>query len=261
MHDYPPLPESPLCVCYGMGVDSTAILVGLHQRGVRPDLITFADVGGEKPETYLFAPIMQEWLRDVGFPQITVCRYVPKRAPYNTLYGNCMVNQTLPSLAFGWKSCSLKWKVDAQEPLRKRLPVNVRAWAEGLRVNKAIGFDASEKRRTFAGAKAIKDCLKYEYWYPLQDWGWDRDQCKREIDAAGLPVPAKSACFFCPASKKPELAELAERHPDLFQAALDMENNYRTGKHWRGEKATTQGLGRRFSWKSLELMTDCPANV
>jgi hypothetical protein len=32
-----PLPASPLVVSYGMGVDSTAVLVGLHQRGLRPE--------------------------------------------------------------------------------------------------------------------------------------------------------------------------------------------------------------------------------
>ena len=33
----------PLMVAYGMGVDSTAMLVGLHARGIRPDAILFAD--------------------------------------------------------------------------------------------------------------------------------------------------------------------------------------------------------------------------
>lgn len=34
--------NQPLVVSYGMGVDSTAMLVGLHQRGIRPDIIMFA---------------------------------------------------------------------------------------------------------------------------------------------------------------------------------------------------------------------------
>jgi hypothetical protein len=25
----------------------------------------------------------------------------------------------------------------------------------------------------------------YDYWYPLQDWGWDRERCELEIVAAG----------------------------------------------------------------------------
>jgi hypothetical protein len=46
-------------VAYGMGVDSTAMLIGLEQRGIRPDLILFADTGSEKPDTYLYAPIFR----------------------------------------------------------------------------------------------------------------------------------------------------------------------------------------------------------
>ena len=42
--------EQPIVVAYGMGVDSTAMLIGMYLRGLRPDLILFADTGGEKPE-------------------------------------------------------------------------------------------------------------------------------------------------------------------------------------------------------------------
>lgn len=36
--------DAPLVVCYGAGRDSTALLVGLWRRGIRPDLILFAEV-------------------------------------------------------------------------------------------------------------------------------------------------------------------------------------------------------------------------
>jgi hypothetical protein len=40
----------PLIVTWGGGVNSTAMLVGMKQRGIRPDRILFADTGGEKPD-------------------------------------------------------------------------------------------------------------------------------------------------------------------------------------------------------------------
>lgn len=46
-----PRPDCPLVVAYGLGVNSTAMLVEFARRGIRPDLILFADTGGEKPET------------------------------------------------------------------------------------------------------------------------------------------------------------------------------------------------------------------
>ena len=46
----------PIAVANGLGVDSTALLVGLMKRGIRPDLNIFADTGAEKQETYDFEP-------------------------------------------------------------------------------------------------------------------------------------------------------------------------------------------------------------
>ena len=46
-----PWPDCPLAVAYGSGVDSTAMLIEFVRRGILPDLILFADTGGEKPKT------------------------------------------------------------------------------------------------------------------------------------------------------------------------------------------------------------------
>ena len=107
--------EVPICLCCGVGVDSVAMLVGLHQRGIRPDLISFADTGGEKPATYEYIPTLQQWLADVDFPPMLIVRLTPPIATYDSLYGNCIDNETLPSIAFGRKSCSLKWKKTPQD--------------------------------------------------------------------------------------------------------------------------------------------------
>lgn len=58
---------SALIFNYGMGVDSTAMIVGMHARGERPDLILFADTGGEKPETYAYLPHINAWLEARGW--------------------------------------------------------------------------------------------------------------------------------------------------------------------------------------------------
>ena len=41
-------------VSYGGGVNSTALLVGLHQHRIPVDLILFADTGAEHPHTYAY---------------------------------------------------------------------------------------------------------------------------------------------------------------------------------------------------------------
>lgn len=72
--------QSPLVVAYGVGVDSTAMLIGMHARGIRPDLIIFANTGDEKPATYAYIPIMKQWLESVGFPLITVVKNARPRS-------------------------------------------------------------------------------------------------------------------------------------------------------------------------------------
>lgn len=155
-HDPRPHPDWPLVVAYGLGVNSTALLVELAARGVRPDLVLFADTGGEKPETYAYLPTVQEYLAGVGLPPVVTVRYEPKTAPYRTLEGQCLHTGTLPSLAYGGKSCSLKWKRTPQDRyVLARFPPAALA-ARGRRVVRAIGFDAAEGRRTYAGVvKAV----------------------------------------------------------------------------------------------------------
>lgn len=202
-------PGIPIVVAYGMGVDSTAMLVEMSRRGMRPDLIMFADTGGEKQETYDYYAVIQDWLASVGFPSLTVVRYVPRDfknwPPYYSLGENCLTNGTLPSLAFGFKSCSQKWKVAPQNKYCERWQPARRCWSVGWKVRKLIGYDSSPAdRRRFAVANELDD-PQYTYEYPLIEWNWDRERCKAEIAREGLPVPPKSACYFCPATKPAEL--------------------------------------------------------
>lgn len=271
----------PIIVCYGMGVDSTAMLVGLHRHGLRPDLITFADTGGEKPETLEYLETINPWLDSVGFPRVTVCKKETlDTTPYDDLAGNCSHNATLPSLAFGMKSCSIKWKQGPQDYVlqgcksgpnkRDPHPLWIQAQALGTKPIKLIGYDngKADLRRS----KKLKDeDANFRYVYPLQAWEWERDDCVKAIVQAGLPVPLKSACWFCPASQKWELWWLAGAHPDLFMRALDIEHRAMIGKHsrWGSDECTygkdweefcampakqwpqtgiTVGLGRSFAW-------------
>ena len=201
----------PLVVSYGMGVNSTALLIELERRGIRPDLILFADTGSEKKGTYAYRPVIDAWLERVGFPAIEVVRYAAKNfknyPPYRSLEENLLTNATLPSLAFGFKSCSLKWKVAPQDAFVRSWRPALDCWAAGGRVRKAIGYDAGPadiRRRNHAGSLEDDD---YAYWYPLIEWGLDREACLAIIVQAGLPVPPKSACYFCPATKPAELHE------------------------------------------------------
>ncbi len=61
-----------LAVCFGAGVDSTAMLIALRLAGLRPHVITFADVAAEKPETLVHLDRIGALLADWGWPTIIV---------------------------------------------------------------------------------------------------------------------------------------------------------------------------------------------
>lgn len=239
--------KAPLVISYGGGVDSTAMIVGLWRRGIRPDVILFANTGSEKPETIDYLPGFDAWLASVGFPRLTIVRNKCPRAGHVSIEANCITNETLPGQAFrggqpGGGNCSSRWK---HEPMDRWL------YQQGiLERRRAVGYDAGSRdsKRAAKGSTESKKHARDAFTYFLQEWGWDRERCKAEIAAAGLPVPEKSSCFFCPAMKKDEIRELAQRHPGLLRRAIRMEQIAREGKHGL---TSIKGLGRQWSWESL----------
>ena len=206
-----PIPGPPVVLAYGIGVDSTALLLELHARGATPDLVLTADTGNEKPETYAYLDVIGPWMRDRGIRH-EIVSYTPKRfkhwPPYFSLLENVLTNATLPSISMGRHSCSLKWKVAPQDAYLRTWEPARAAWAAGSKVVRLIGYDISPAdSRRHAHASTIENAL-FECRYPLREWGWTRSDCADRIKAAGLPVPPKSSCFICGAMKPEEVRAL-----------------------------------------------------
>jgi len=233
-------------VSFGGGVNSTALLVGLGRRCPPPDLILFADTGNEFPETYAHVQTMSDWCRrELGVP-ITVAKRRYER--HKTLEHECYNLETLPSKAFGFSGCSVKWKRQPMDRVVKEWAPAQEAWARGEKVERLIGIDAGESHRG-----QIPDCARFTYRFPLIEWDWDRDDCLAAIADAGLEAPRKSACFFCPATTKVEVRALAKEHPDLFARACAIEDQARAA----GKLTKVKGLGRHWTWREI-VETDNP---
>ena len=230
-------------VSYGGGANSTALLIGLHQHRIPVDLILFADTGAEHPHTYAYLDVMDDWLKSHGMPPITRVYKTTRDGKRLTLEDECLQSCSLPSIAYGFKRCSLKHKIGPQEKFCNHYSPCQKAWAAGKRVVKFIGYDAGEGYRSDKVLLGDLADRKYSKWYPLMEWGWTRDDCIRQIEAAGLPQPGKSSCFFCPSMKPDEITALREQHPDLFRRALALEDNARQNLK------TVKGLGRNYSWR------------
>lgn len=216
-------------VSYGAGTNSTAMLVGLHERGERPDVILFADTGGERPETYRHRDTVSGWCESVGFPRIVTV------SEAETLEDNCLRRNALPGIAYGFKSCSDHYKIRPQKRWLKAQGITA-PWFW-------VGIDAGEAHRA-----------KYEATrYPLIEWDWGREECIKAIASAGLPQPGKSACFFCPSSRRPEILELKRTHPELLARAMAMEAN--------AELTSIKGLGRSFSWTDFVINSDAQTDL
>lgn len=154
-------------VSFGGGTNSTAMIIGMYLHKIPIDLILFADTGGEQPHTYEFIEIFNVWLERHGLPKITPVCYTDKDGNRLTLEEECLRSHTLPSIAYGFKKCSLKHKIGTQEKFCNHDPRCKAEWKAGRRVHKYIGYDAGETRRIQHAAPADEANKKYENHYPL----------------------------------------------------------------------------------------------
>lgn len=233
-----------LAVSYGGGTNSTAMLCGFLDRGIKPDLILFADTGAEMPHTYTHVEFMRGKVKEWWGMDIEIVRKT-YQGGFEGLEGQCMRRGELPSLAYGRRACSIKYKGEPQDKrLEKELktrgikwskpPTNDELAADGMDkwswcekngivppVVKALGFDAAESHRV--GKRSSRPDL-FTSWYPLVEWNWRRQECVAAICRHGLPQPGKSSCYFCPAMKKREVVKLRETNPELFAKAIAIED-------------------------------------
>lgn len=219
------------------------MLIGMVERGEKCDLILFADTGGEKPHTYAHVLEFSEWLVDRGYPTILTVQRTNKAQEPRNLEADCLEGRMLPSIAYGFKACSIKYKRDPQDKYCNNHQPCKDAWAIGGKVVKLIWYDMDEPHRA-----RIPEDEKYTYRYPLIEWNWGREECIEAIARAGVTQPGKSACFFCPSSKKKEIYELRRVYPDLAKRAVAMEKN--------AELTSVKGLGRSFAWGDLYAADD-----
>ena len=223
-----------IVVSFGGGTNSTAMLIGMVERHERCDLILFADTGGEKPETYKHVAGFSRWLKFVGMPEIITVKRTNRAGEVRTLEQDCLDGKMLPSIAYGFKACSMKYKRDPQDKFCNNSQPAKDEWKAGRKVVKLIGYDMDEPHR----AKIPED-EKYLYRYPLIEWNWGRDECIDAIKRAGLKLPGKSACYYCPSSKRGEILALKRDYPDLAARAVAMEKN--------AVLTSAKGLGRSFA--------------
>ena len=203
----------PVCLSYGMGVDSTALLLRwLAEPQTRPCdladlLIVTAQTGDEWPITgELVSRQLLPLMREHGLRWAQVARGGPRQAhgvkvlsdtrQPDTVHlpGAYRLSQemltagTVPQ-ASGARKCSAKakgWPLDQF----------IAAQTAGEPYLHVVGFEASETGRALRGAAHNTDLRTGVY--PLIDWGWDRAACEAYIERQLGVRWVKSACTYCP---------------------------------------------------------------
>ncbi len=113
-----------------------------------------------------------------------------------------------------------------------------------------IGFNADERHRKERGKTyKIEDLpsgARRVVRLPLDDAGLTKQACIEIFKSKRLPIPAKSACVFCPFGKPWEWLEFFARYPGLFYQVVDLWNR-------RRERLTEAGYEMAAVFSKFEL--------
>lgn len=204
------------CLSFGAGVQTTALLVLIVEgRWPQPDVILFADTGAEHEGTYHYLSTISEPYALAH--ALRIIRLGPEwRTPHyqRDLEGYCLEHRMLPGTWVRW--CTNHYKVQAIARYRRQIMNATCAQP----IESWIGISCEEQHRAILSVDPTE--VKR---YPLIELGLNRTDCEGVIRAAGLPVPPKSGCWFCPFQRQARWHQLKRERPDLFDRALKLERN------------------------------------
>jgi 3'-phosphoadenosine 5'-phosphosulfate sulfotransferase (PAPS reductase)/FAD synthetase len=206
------------------GKDSAALAVFMRDRVPQMEYF-FCDTGAELPETYEYLLKLEAFL---GKP---IARLNSGR-PFE--HWMAVYRGTLPSPQMRWCTRQMKLK-----PLED--------WLGDDPAISYVGLRADEHREGYVSTRQNITSV-----FPFREHGIDLQDVHRILDDAGLGLPAyyawrsRSGCYFCFFQRKAEWVGLADRHPELFAQAVELERK-------AGFEAT-QMQGRQYTWSQGESL-------
>ena len=96
---------------------------------------------------------------------------------------------------------------------------------------KNLAFSTDESKRAKLSVES-----GIEHRFPLLENNISRERCKEIIREAGLPIPHRSKCWFCPFQTIAEWKELRMNHPELFCKAEKLEARNQKYRIMKGKK-------------------------
>ncbi|MFF0850142.1 phosphoadenosine phosphosulfate reductase [Streptomyces sp. NPDC003280] len=210
---------------FGGGVQSTAALVLAAAGELDYRTFLMANVGDDSEH-----PGTLRYLRQYAIPyaeahglELVVLDRVMKRSgEVRTLYQDLTrpgsrslkIPVRMSNGAPGTRSCTASFKIQViADELKRRGATKEAPATVGIGIS-LDEIDRANKRR----------CEPHEQIeYPLLERGIRRIDCARIIRTAGLPVPPKSSCWFCPFHRPETWHDMRRSEPELFERACQLE--------------------------------------
>ena len=222
------------------GKDSSALAIYLQNKV--PDIeYFFCDTGAELPETY-------EHLTRLEVILSKPIVYLNSRRGFNHWFE--VFRGTLPSPQMRWCTRNMKIK-----PIEE--------WIGDAPAISYVGIRADESNRK--GYVSTKPNIRARF--PFIEDGIDHDGVMRILADAGVDLPAyyewrtRSGCYFCFYQRKAEWIGLADRHPELFEQAVAIEQ-----KVLRNDSIDATAdfrsramRGRQYTWSGGETLVELRA--
>lgn len=207
---------------FGGGVQSVAALVLAAQGEIDYDTFLFSNVGddSEYPETIkYFREFAVPYAEKNGLKLIELKKYYSDGTT-ETLWqklhrteNSIDIPMRMPSGVPGRRSCTRDFKIRV---ISKWMVENGATKKNPGIVGIGISVDEIRRMKPSQLKHLIND-------HPLIDLEMSRDDCEKIILSAGLPIPPKSSCFFCPLHSVKKWKELHETRPELFSLCVDLE--------------------------------------
>ncbi len=219
------------------GKDSSAL--ALYLRRTRPELEVdyfFCDTGAELPETYEYLTKLESVLGK---------RIARLNADRGFDHWFEVFRGALPSPQMRWCTKNMKIK-----PIEQ--------WIGDEEAVSYVAIRADESNRK--GYVSTKPNIRAVF--PFVEDGITHDDVLKILDDAGIGLPAyyewrtRSGCYFCFYQRKAEWVGLAERHPDLFRKAMQIENKVLADAGVDGDKSYDHYAmqGRAYTWSDGETL-------
>jgi len=210
-------------ISYGGGIQSTALVVlAMRERWAIDEIVHVDLVDAESPATREYVCYFRGWLRREHGRDITIIEC--------DLYGDMLARPGFTPVPWRGKyerfilsrQCTRQYKVaPLQRYLYGRYP--------GERIGLMLGISVDEYHRMRDSSAA-----RIDHVYPLVDARLTRWQCRDIIERAGLAVPSKSSCWFCPYRSVRSQLALVQRYPRLREMAQVLQDRINTERRRRG---------------------------